>query len=290
MIRFIKYDLVGFLQASRIPNLLIIGSTQYFALVFLTKPFYGKRELILSLDFFLLALSTASIAAAGYIINDYYDLKIDLVNRPTKVVVGTKFRRRLAMLAHLLLTLSGISLGFILNVKIGVIHIFSSFSLWYYSNSLRRLPIIGNIVISSLTSLTLLLVPVMIERHELVIYVYSLFAFSVILIREVIKDIEDAKGDAKFGVQSIPVIWGMRSAKVFIYLVIIGSVVLLVSFLVGIDNWLVRYYFMAMVPMFVWFVYRLAKADQKRQFSFLRNFTNVIILSGLLSMLMIREW
>jgi len=288
--RFIKYDFIGFVQASRIPNLFIIGATQYLTLIFLTYSFPGKNNLVFSLDFLFMAISTAFIAAGGYIINDYYDQKIDLINRPEKVVVGTKIRRRLAMLAHLGLTLAGIFIGFYLDIKIGVIHVFSAFCLWYYSNFLRRLPIIGNLVICFLTSLTLLLVAVFIERHEILIYIYSVFAFGIALIREVIKDMEDFKGDAVFGVQSIPVVWGIRFAKSFIYIVIIGSGSFLLTFLIKIDSWLVRLYFIALTPVFMWFLFQLSQADQKQHFNRLKRFTNLIILSGLLSTLMIKQW
>ncbi len=232
MKRLIRYDLIGFLQASRIPNLFIIGSTQYLTLIFLTYSFPRKKEIILSLDFFLMVVSTALISAGGYIINDYYDQKIDLINRPNKVVVGTKMRRRLAILSHLVLSLLGIGLGFHIDLKIGVIHVCSAFCLWYYSNFLRRLPLVGNLVISSLTSLTMLIVALFIQRSEILIYIYSAFAFAIVLIREVIKDMEDFKGDSAYGVQSIPVLWGIRSAKIFIYIIILGSISFLLTFLI----------------------------------------------------------
>ncbi|MEQ8239998.1 MAG: geranylgeranylglycerol-phosphate geranylgeranyltransferase [Cyclobacteriaceae bacterium] len=290
MRRIIRYDLVGFLQASRIPNLFIIGSTQYLTLAFLTYSFPEKRAIILSIDFLIMTISTVFIAAGGYIINDYYDQKIDLINRPNKVVVGTKMRRRLAMLAHFVLTTTGILLGFYLDVKIGAIHLFSSFCLWYYSNFLRRLPLIGNLVISFLTSLTMLIVAVYIERNEILIFIYAAFGFSIVLIREVIKDIEDFKGDAAYGVQSIPVLWGIRSAKGFIYLVIIASISFLVTFIIRLDNWLVTYYFVGLFPLFMWFVYKLYHADRKTHFSLLRNFVNLIIFTGLISMILIKRW
>jgi len=288
--RIIRYDLVGFLQASRIPNLFIIGATQYLTLAFLTYSFPEKRDIILSLDFLILTMSTVFIAAGGYIINDYYDQKIDLINRPNKVVVGTKMRRRIAMLAHFLLSITGILLGFYLDIKIGAIHIFSSFCLWYYSNFLRRLPLIGNLVISFLTSLTILIVAVYIERNEILIFIYSAFGFSIVLIREVIKDIEDFKGDAAYGVQSIPVLWGIRSAKAFIYMVIMASMAFLVTFIIRLDNWLVTYYFLGLFPLFMWFVYKLYHADRKIHFRLLRNFANLIIFTGLISMLIIKRW
>lgn len=290
MKRLIRYDFVGFLIASRIPNLIIIGATQYLTAILLVGDFPGKYQRIKSPGFFIMALSTGMIAAAGYIINDYYDQKIDMINRPTKVVVGTMFRRRLALLSHAVLTVSAIGMGFYLDVKIGVVHLFSSFFLWYYSNYLRRITLIGNLIISFLTGLTLLMVPIYFDRGEPMVYVYSLFAMAITLIREVLKDIEDLKGDATFGCQSVPVIFGIRGAKLFIYLVTFASAGLLVSFMIALDNWGVRIYFMALFPFFLWFIYRLIWADRQKEYTSLITFTNLIILSGLVSMIFIKVW
>jgi 4-hydroxybenzoate polyprenyltransferase len=287
LIRLIKYDFPGFLLASRIPNLLIIACTQYLTIIYLVADFHNKKITLTSFDFFLLVASTLMIAAGGYIINDYYDQKIDMINRPDKVIVGTLFRRRLAMAAHFALSLTGITLGFYIKIEIGVIHLFSTFSLWYYSNSLRRLPIIGNLIVAFMSGLTLLLVPVYLGKNEPIVYVYAIFAMTIILIREVIKDIEDVKGDATFGCQSVPVIWGIRGAKILIYLIILGGIFFLISFLILINNWIVRYYFIGLLPIFIWFVYKLANADRKIEYEELRSFTNLIIFTGLISMLFI---
>jgi 4-hydroxybenzoate polyprenyltransferase len=287
MRRIFKYDLVGFLKASRIPNLLIIGSTQYLTLVFLVSDFKEKPAVLSSFSFFLLVASTALIAAGGYIINDYYDQKIDMINRPSKVVVGTLFRRRLAMVAHAMLTILGIGIGFYIKPAVGIVHVFSGFTLWHYSNSLRRLPIIGNLAIAFMAGLALLIVPVFLGSNEILVYIYSIFAMAIVLIREVVKDIEDVKGDATFGCQSIPVVWGIRGAKFFIYLVIIGSSAFLLTFLVLINNPLVLYYFMALMPLFAWFIFKLARADKQRDYAALTKFTNLIIVSGLISMFFI---
>ncbi|MEQ8553592.1 MAG: geranylgeranylglycerol-phosphate geranylgeranyltransferase [Cyclobacteriaceae bacterium] len=287
MIRLLTTDLPGFIKASRIPSLLIISITQVFTAVYLVSDFSNKYSIIYSIDFILLIISTLMIAAGGFIINDYYDQKIDMINRPKKVVVGTKFRRRLAMLSHSLLSVTGIAIGFWLDIRIGAVHIFSTFGLWYYSNHLRRLPIIGNMTISFLTSLTLLIVVVFFRRHELLVYVYALFAFLTVLVREVIKDIEDVKGEAAVGCQTIPVVWGIRGAKAFIYLVIAAGGSFLVSFLLTTESMLVRYYFLLLIPVFGWFIYKLARSDRQQHYIHLRMITNLIILSGLISMLLI---
>ena len=143
-----RLTISGLLKITRFWNLLIIGLAQYFAALFLEQ-----HASLTDWRLFILSASTILIAAAGYIINDYYDVKIDLINKPERVVIGKEVNRRFALLFHSLLSLTGVALGFILNWKIGAINFMSAFLLWWYSNDLKRQPFIGNFVVALLTGL-----------------------------------------------------------------------------------------------------------------------------------------
>src|SRR5690606_34862812 len=106
---------------------------------------------LIDINLLLLVLSTLLIAAAGYIINDYYDVKIDYINKPKRVVVGRILKRRGVMVAHTILNFMGILIGFYLSIWVGIISVGSAFMLWWYSNQLKRLPFIGNFFIAVLT-------------------------------------------------------------------------------------------------------------------------------------------
>ena len=227
------------------------------------------------------------IGAAGYIINDYFDQKIDMINRPSKVVVGTTFRRRLALFAHLVLTFSGIGIGFFIDPAIGAIHIFSAGALWTYSVIIRRWLLLGTLTIAFLACLTLLLVMVYFREFSLLVVAYAAFGCVTVFIRESIKDIISAKGEVQFGIQSIPIIWGIRGAKLMIYLAGIAGVALLTFYLLSIPNWPVRYFFFGVLILVFWMAYRLARADKMSDFKKLKTYIDVLIAAGLMSMLLI---
>src|ERR1700755_641340 len=124
-----RFTLSALLRLTRFWNLLIIGLAQYFTAFFLIG-----RETLTDWKLFVLSASTMIIAAAGYIINDYYDVKIDLINKPERVVVGRGISRRYAILLHTALNAVGILFGLVLNWRIGVVNFFSVFLLWLYSN------------------------------------------------------------------------------------------------------------------------------------------------------------
>lgn len=242
-----------FLKLIRFPNLLILAFTQYVIRWSMLAPYLAARRYELNNffqlkfqisepDFFLLVLSTVLIAAAGYIINDYFDVRIDEVNRPSTNLVGKSIKRRVAMVCHMAFNIVGVLIGLYISWKYDVfragsfIFIAAPALLWFYSTSLKRQFLIGNIIIALLSGLIPLVGVIfelmtiarslhdaqlsteLISRMHLIIpayfaVVYSLFAFLVTLIREIIKDIEDYEGDMQYGCKTLPIVMGISKAK-----------------------------------------------------------------------------
>lgn len=267
------------LKLTRFGNLVIIALTQYFTAGFLIG-MYTLNDFKL----FLLSLSTVSITAGGYIINDYYDVKIDYINKPDRVVIGKSITRRYAILFHILLSTSGILLGFYLSWRIAAVNVLSVFLLWLYSNNLKRLPFIGNFTVAFLTGLAVLVVDLFYRANNSLVIIYALFAFFMTLVREIIKDMEDLKGDNSFGCKTLPIIWGIRKTKILLYiiLVVFSAVVIVLNQLYTALPF--KYHLMFLfVPLF-WLLYRLIRADMKKDFTRLSIFCKLIMMLGILSM------
>jgi 4-hydroxybenzoate polyprenyltransferase len=276
------FSLTALLRITRFWNLLIIGLAQYFSAFFLigTKTFTDWK-------LFVLSLSTILIAAAGYIINDYYDVKIDLINKPERVVIGKSITRRYAILSHTFLSFTGVALGFLLSWQIGVINFFSSFLLWLYSNNLKRQPFIGNLSIAFLTGLSISLLNWLYHSNVLLINIYASFAFFMTLVREIIKDMEDLKGDNTYGCRTLPIVWGIRKTKEALY-VLLALFVLSVLCIHFLFSSLPIYYFLAFLFLPLTFLLiRLIRADTKFDFYHLSTLSKAIMLLGILSMVLI---
>lgn len=280
------YFMLGLLKVIRTWNLLIIVLAQYGAALFLASGERGFNDIFFDRRLFLLSLSSILIAAAGYIINDYYDVKIDLINKPTRVVIGKELRRRVAMFFHIIFSFSGIVIGFFLSWKIGLINIFSVGMLWLYSNQLKRLPFVGNVSVAMLTGLSIYVVHYIFSEGHTLIIAYAAFAFSFTLIREIIKDMEDVKGDTAFGCRTLPVLYGIRRTKWVIY----GLSVLFVLTLCLLSyNYVGRnlaVFSAALVVPLAYLWWRLNKADTVREFGFLSRYCKLIMLIGILSMIL----
>lgn len=278
-----KRFITSLFRLTRVWNLLIIAFSQYFTAAMLVH-----KHAIWDWRLFVLSLSTVFIAAGGYIINDYYDVKIDLVNKPDRVVIGKGITRRYAILLHTVLSILGILLGLLLNWRISAINFASVFLLWWYSNDLKRQPFIGNVVVALMTGIAIMMVDAIYQTGNTLIVIYATFAFFMTLIREIIKDMEDLKGDNTFGCRTLPIIWGLRKTKFMIYiiLVIFTVIVLLLSF---ISSKLPEYYFLIFLfPTLALLLIRLIKADTRKDFAWLSSFCKIIMLLGILSLAFVR--
>lgn len=271
--------LQSLLRLTRFTNLLIIGLAQYFTAFFLVD-----TTTITDFRLLILTASTILIAAAGYIINDYYDIKIDYINKPERVVIGKGIPRRFAILFHTLFSLAGIALGYFLGWQIALINFLSVFLLWWYSNNLKRLPFVGNFFIALLTGTSIYIVAILFGGDDTLIIIYSFFAFFMTLVREIIKDMEDLKGDSTFGCKTLPIVWGFRKTKQFLYAVIFifcMTVLILDLLFTALPS---VYFVLFLFAPLIWMVFRLYRADTIKEFEWLSTFCKVIMLLGILSM------
>ncbi|MFN3342372.1 MAG: geranylgeranylglycerol-phosphate geranylgeranyltransferase [Flavobacteriales bacterium] len=239
-----------FLRLIRPLNLLIIAFTMYMMRYFVVGGKWMDWQgnvtsdlfcfTMTHFDFFLLVISTMFVAGAGYIINDYFDIRIDRINKPEKVIVGKFIKKRVAMLWHTLLNFFAIGIAVYLTFKYYnfwplIFHLSTTFGLWMYSLSLKRQFLSGNLTISLMAGMVVLLsgladLPDMILRYREVpegypftldqlsfswkaIWVFTGFAFLTTLIREVQKDLADVKGDEAQKCKTVPIVWGISKTK-----------------------------------------------------------------------------
>jgi 4-hydroxybenzoate polyprenyltransferase len=304
---------VAFFRLIRWPNLVFIFLTQLLFYYIILLPAFDPAvypNKLSPLLFYLLSASSIFIAAAGYIINDYFDLNIDRVNKPDRLVVDKIIRRRWTILWHWILSGIGVLLSFYVswrlrNPIIGVANLGCVFLLWFYSTIFKRKLVIGNIIISLLTAWVILVLYVaeirlaasapyreIIARVFKFAIVYGGFAFILSLIREVVKDIEDMDGDAKYGCRTMPIVWGVNVAKVYAgtWLAVLTGALVILQFYVLQKAWwpLILYGVVLLDLPLVWLLRRLYEAQTKKQYHTLSNVIKGVMLAGILSMLILK--
>ena len=274
----------AFFRIIRPLNLLIMAFAQLMTAYFLVETTQQGRPILEDVHLYFLILSTVLIAASGYMINDYYDVKIDYINKPEEVVVGKNIKRRTVMFLHSILNVIGVGIGLMLGLKVGLIIFIAAFLLWLYSNSLKRLPFIGNLVVALLTGLAVYIVGFYYQSNLLLVLAYAIFAFFINLIREIIKDIEDRNGDRKHGSKTLPIVLGFRGTKNVIFSIAAIFIVSIVAVTYKLQNELLFYYFGSLSLLFFLFLYKIYMADRKAHFTQLSILSKLLMLTGILSM------
>lgn len=274
----------GFVKIIRPENLLMLAFAQLMTAFFLVRTTASGLPVLQDYHLYLLIISTVILTASGYMINDYYDVKIDYVNRPKEVVIGKGMKRRMVMILHTVMNITGILIGLLVHPKIGAITFLAAFLLWLYSNSLKRLPFIGNLTVASLTGLAIWIVGIYYQKSELLIITYAIFAFFINLMREILKDIEDRNGDRKHGCRTLPIVLGFRKTKniIFIIAFLFVAAILFVTF--KINEPLLFLYFGGLSLFFIAFMVKIYKADRKSHFTELSTISKILMLTGILSM------
>jgi len=264
------------------------------------------------IDFILLIAATVFLTAGGYVINDYFDIKTDLINKG-KVIVGTRIPRRQAMMWHNIFNIVGVSLGFYISWKagyfwLGTMFLIVSGLLYFYSASYKRQFLIGNLVVATLVGMVPLLVviyewPALYRYYSLnasslpdfnfIIYWvggFSVFAFLTTLIREIIKDIEDFEGDIAYGRNTIPVVTGILAAKIIsVSLIIITIVLLYLAWYLFINDILTLIYLSVAITLpLAYVIFKVIVSDNKKQLHSASRIMKVVMLTGILYSLAVK--
>ena len=304
----------AYLKIVRLPNLLIIILTQGLFRFCVIEPFFGLGSAQPSMEYFdfgLLVLSTLLIASGGYVINDYYDLQIDQINKPAKTIAGKSIPLKNLKTYYYILNLAGILSGFWLAFRIhyillGFIFPIVAIMLWYYSSAYQKTVLAGNLIISFLSGLSLLIVwifEIFALLSDPLTYVevvnqlkpvgwialaYTAFAILVSLVREILKDTEDMKGDTDFGFRTLPIVFGIITARKVAAslagLVILALAVYQYYLYVNGFNLVFWYLVIAVQSLLFYLVFHILKASSKDDFHYLSNVTKIIMVAGILSM------
>jgi len=263
---------------------MLVAFAQLMAAHFLVETNTQGIPVLQDYRLYLLILSTVIITAAGYMINDYYDVKIDYVNRPKNVVVGKGIKRRMVLFLHSIFNFTAIGIGWFVAPRIAIADFFSAFLLWLYSNRLKREPFIGNLSVAFLTGLSIYLVAFYYQKSELLVLTYAIFAFFLNLIREIIKDIEDRNGDRMHGCRTLPIVLGFRKTKQVIFVIAICFIGAILTVTVQINNPHLFIFFGILGLGFFAFMRKVYVADRREHFTQLSTWAKVLMLAGTLSM------
>ena len=274
---------IDFLRLIRSKNLLIIIISFFVFEVYILESYLN--ELSTNINFFLLLSITLLITASGYIINDIFDVNIDQINKKDKIFIGKKYSKNTGKTLYFIIIIFSILLSVILCYRIGKMYLISIFIsciyiLWLYSKSLKNKFFLGNITTSFLVSLSIINLVIFSEleinkNSKLILYSYAYLSFLINLIREIIKDIEDIKGDLKYNSKSIPIRLGIKNSKLICY-ILLSILFISISYIL-LENYKYSYleititqtiiYYLIIISLIIYCIISIIKAKQKYHYS-----------------------
>lgn len=274
-----RHKLLGLLRLFRLPNLLMIFLGQLLV-IWVFSPKDAFTTLVKEPATWLLMLATQASAAGGYILNDYHDVRIDLINKPGRVVVGRLVTRRKALFSYLLLTAFALLAGLLAGKKEGLLVLLCCFLLWLYSARMKCVPLAGNLLVALLVAVSLFLPSLRFEADLQILFSFCQFAFLSNLIRELVKDLEDLRGDSQHACRTFPIAFGLPASRRLINL---AGILMLLNFLLLIPE----YSGFGLAPVllclfpFGLFYHDLQTADRKRDFTRLSRLLKWAMVGGM---------
>ena len=298
--------MMHFLNLVRWKNLLLIALAQLL-IKYALFPSFEATITLSDFQFTLLLFATLFIAAAGNIINDLYDVETDLVNKPSKVIVGKYISEKAAFNLFIVFNIIGVGIGFYLANDIdrsgfATLFVIISALLYVYSTYLKYLLVIGNLVISMLIVLSILIVGLFDLIPNLstsnnnihigifqILLVYSAFAFALNLVREIVKDIEDINGDYKAEMKTLPIVIGRERTTIIVFglslLPVFGMIYIIVDSLYKYQL-VMAYLLLFVVAPMIYTSIKLYTAEREKDYNHISQLLKLIMLFGVLSLLM----
>ena len=268
-------------------NILVIVLAQYLTSVYILAPELPMRHVLFDLNLLMLVLASSAAIAGGYIINNFYDSEKDLINRPRKSMLDRLVSQRTKLTVYFVLNFLSAVFASYVSFRAVVFFSIYIFGIWLYSHKLKRIGFLGNLTAAVLSVIPFFAVFIYYKNFDTVIFVHATFLFLVLLIREMVKDLENLKGDLTLNYKTIPVLYGEGIAKKAIcFLVLITLVptyLLLYKFEIG----YMHYYFYAALLLLMVFLGILLRANKKLHYIALHTILKLIIVIGVFSIVLI---
>ncbi len=279
--------ILSLLSVIRGYNILVLIFAQYLASIFIFSPQNSIRVVVLDLHLLFIVIATVCVVAAGYIINNFYDVKVDRINRPLKTGIDNYVKQETKLRLYFLLNFLGFAFGYLVSWKAALFFAVYIFGIWFYSHKLKKYPFTGLIAATVLTILPFFAIFIYYKNFSEIIFIHAVFLFLVIMVRELIKDLENIKGALANNYNTFSVVYGELKTKKLSIVLLISTffpIALLFSY-PALSN--MKYYFyLALITLFFVGFY-LWKSNRKSQYRFLHNILKILLLIGVFCLVFI---
>ena len=287
-VKRIIFKLLSLVSVIRGYNILVLVLAQYLAAIFVFSPTKSLRAIVFDADLLYIVLASICVVASGYIINNFYDAKVDRINRPLKTGLDNYVKQSTKLKLYFTLNFLGFIFGYLISVRAALFFAIYIFAIWFYSHKLKKYPFTGLVSATVLTILPFFAVFVYFQNFSKIIFVHAIFLFLVIMVRELLKDLQSMKGAIVNDYDTFPVFYGeVRTKKLSIFLLFLTLFPIVVLFSYPALSYM-RYYFYFALFVLVFLGFYLWNSSETKHYILMHNVLKILLLIGVFSLMFIK--
>lgn len=268
-------------------NLVLIVFAQYITAIFIMAPNQSLSEVIFDRPLFALILATVGAIASGYIINNFYDTEKDIINRPHQSILEQYVSQNTKLVLYFIINFIVVVVASYVSFRSVLFFSVYIFAIWFYSHKIKKKPIIGNLISAILTITPFFAIFLYYKNYSGLIFVFGFYLFLVLSMRELVKDLENLKGDLTLNYKTIPVVYGEKVAKLMVVILFTINILITWYLLTTFDLGTMDYFFYLSVSLLSVVVVLVFLAQHQQQYMRIHYLLKLLILLGVFSIILL---
>ena len=268
-------------------NIGLVVLAQYLTSVFILAHETPMLEVFLDPSLFVLVLSTVGAIASGYIINNFYDQEKDLINRPQKSILDHMVSQKTKLSLYFVINILALLFSSLISLRAGLFFAGYMFFIWLYSHKIKKQPVLGNLTSALLSITPFFAILLYFKNYNLLIFVFGFYLFLILAIRELVKDLENIKGDLTLNYKTVPVVYGERATKLMMSILIALNCLVSVMLVLYFELRLMHSFFIGATVYLILLLYMIWNAQRQQDYNRIHNFLKLLILAGVFSILLL---
>lgn len=268
-------------------NIGLVVLAQYLTSIFILAHDTPMIEVLLDPSLFVLVLATVGAIASGYIINNFYDQEKDLINRPQKSILDHMVSQKTKFSLYFVINILVLLFSSLISLRAGLFFAGYMFFIWFYSHKIKKQPVLGNLTSALLSITPFFAILLYFKNYNLLIFVFGFYLFLILAIRELVKDLENIKGDLTLNYKTVPVVYGEKATKSMMSILIALNCLVSVLLVFYFELRLMHSFFIGATVYLILLLFMIWNAQRQQDYNRIHNFLKLLILAGVFSILLL---
>ena len=285
--KYMLLKIISIFSVVRGYNIGLVVLAQYLTSIFILAHDTPMIEVLLDPSLFVLVLATVGAIASGYIINNFYDQEKDLINRPQKSILDHMVSQKTKFSLYFVINILVLLFSSLISLRAGLFFAGYMFFIWFYSHKIKKQPVLGNLTSALLSITPFFAILLYFKNYNLLIFVFGFYLFLILAIRELVKDLENIKGDLTLNYKTVPVIYGEKATKLMMSILIALNCLVSVLLVFYFELRLMHSFFIGATVYLILLLFMIWNAQRQQDYNRIHNFLKLLILAGVFSILLL---